>query len=298
MASALIAVDWGTTSCRAALLDEGGAILDRRGEAPGILHVPRGDFAEALDRLIQDWPDVPVVLSGMIGSRQGWVEAPYVRTPIDLDGLGRELVAVPASRRAPVRLVPGVMHDGAWPDVMRGEETQIVGVLGRLAGSDGTIVLPGTHSKHAVVSGDRIVAFKSFMTGEVFAALSGHTILARLMQPAPSFDAAAFDRGVVMGAEAGTPGALLSRVFSTRTLGLFDRLAPAAAGDYLSGLLIGAEVSALGGRARPVLLVGSGDLTRRYEAACRSLGIATDIAPPDAAAHGAFALAQRAALRA
>lgn len=298
MSAALIAVDWGTTSCRAAILDAHGIIVDRRVGACGILHVPQGDFAAALDRLLAGWPEVSVILSGMIGSRQGWIEAPYVGTPAGIDDLAAHLIDVPTSRAGPVRLIPGVMHEGDWPEVMRGEETQIQGVMDRLLSGSGTVVLPGTHSKHATIDRGRIVAFSSFMTGEVFAALKTHTILGRLMAPSSGFDIGAFDigafeRGVAIGAAPGGPGTFLNRIFSTRTLGLFDRLSPNNAADHLSGIVIGAEIASLRNALAPVVLVGNDDLTRRYAAACGIIGVQATAASPDTAADGAFAIAMR-----
>jgi 2-dehydro-3-deoxygalactonokinase len=171
------------------------------------------------------------------------------------------------------------------PDVMRGEETQIMGALP--ANGSHVAVLPGTHSKWAWVENGAIVSFASFMTGEVYAALTGHTILGRLMQLDAPPDDAAFARGVAYGLEA--PAALLSRIFSARTLGLFEQLAAAALPSYLSGLLIGSEIgSALAMRQRPkrITLLASPALASRYAAALRLAGVTCDVGSPLCAALG------------
>jgi 2-dehydro-3-deoxygalactonokinase len=296
----LIAVDWGTTSCRLALLADDGTIIGRRDDGPGILAVPPGGFPAALDRFVHGLAavDTPILLSGMVGSRQGWIEAPYVPCPAGLQALVDRLVPLDLGNGRRCAVVPGLSVETTWPDVMRGEETQVFGVLARSGAGAGQFVLPGTHAKWLSVRDGRIADFASYMTGEVYAALRGHTILARLMAvEAQPFAASAFARGVALGAAAGGPGALLNRVFSARTLALFDRLTPGEGADYLSGLLIGAEVAAATAEtsaAAVVTIVGSDALTQRYAAALAGLGRAHIVAAPDAAAHGALAIARAA----
>lgn len=291
----LIAVDWGTTSCRAALLSDRGTVLFRKDGGPGILAVANRDFAGALKSLVGTWrgmkPDARIILSGMIGSRQGWVEAPYIACPAGLSDIAAHLVAIDAPGLGRVEIVPGltIEIDGV-PDVMRGEETQIFG-----AGIvDGLCVLPGTHSKWATVDGGRITGFATYMTGEVYAALKEHTILGRLMAPAPSSVLSTyFLEAVKIGAAAGHPGALLQRIFSTRTLGLFDRLPAEALADHLSGLLIGAEIAGASCRRRqPITIIANSDLTTRYLAAAEALGLATIAAPDHCAERGAYTISE------
>ena len=299
---ALIALDWGTTSLRAYLMGADGAVVEKNEQALGILNVKDGDFAGALRAATGAWPKTPALAAGMIGSRQGWREAPYVECPAGLEALSRGLIAVPG---AGLKIVPGVgMTDAdGVPDVMRGEETQIVGVVegGAFAGgASGIAVLPGTHSKWVVVQEGRIARFATFMTGEAFAALSAHTILGRLFK-GEAFDAAGFARGVEHAArEAKGRGGLLHRLFSARTLGLFDKIPGAALHSYLSGLLIGAEIEEagawLGRKPARVAVIGGAVLAARYQAALKLRGIATDIAPPDAAALGLWRIARAAGL--
>ena len=241
-ADALIGLDWGTTSCRAYLVGADGAVLDRVADGAGILKVENGAFGAALDTMVGRWDAaLPVLLSGMIGSRQGWVEAPYARCPAGADGVVKALATVDHGRRT-ISLVPGLSTENdAMPDVMRGEETQIFGALALSGQTDGLFLLPGTHSKWAYATGGRIASFRTFMTGEVFGALKDHTILGRLMNEGS--DAEGFARGVREGAAVGSAGALLNRMFATRTYGLMDKLSGAALSDYLSGLLIGAEIA-------------------------------------------------------
>ena len=303
-ACALVAIDWGTTSARAYRLDATGAVLDLR-EAPLGVQQVRDGFARALASLLGDWQDDPAprLACGMIGSRQGWVEAPYVECPATLDALVRGIVRSPDGG---VGIVPGLAgrDEEGDPDVMRGEETQIVGAVA--PDSPATlVVLPGTHSKWALVRGGAIESFATYMTGEVYAVLRDHSILGRMATTTTrAISAAAFSRGVRAAlAHGGPPGALLHRLFGARTLALRADLAPEDTGDYLSGLLIGSEVAAGRDWARArdsalstVLLVGSRSLCDLYKVALHEAGIATLAGPEHAAARGLWRIAQVAAL--
>jgi 2-dehydro-3-deoxygalactonokinase len=293
----LIGLDWGTTSCRAYLISADGKVLDRWTEGPGILRVKDGAFRDALIEMIGRWlPAMAyVILSGMIGSRQGWVEAPYARCPAGTDDLVEALVPVEDTNLR-IFLVPGLSteNDG-MPDVMRGEEAQILGALALSRRDEGLFLLPGTHSKWAEVKGGRIVSFRTFMTGEVFGALKDHTILGRLMKDGASSDG--FARGVKEGAAVGSAGALLNRIFATRTYGLMDKLADTGLSDYLSGLLIGAEVAEATRQTKsPVTIIASAALAQRYTDALRLLGHESALAPQDCVAAGHWRLARTAGL--
>jgi 2-dehydro-3-deoxygalactonokinase len=241
-----IAVDWGTSSFRAFLVDPRGAIVDRIATAHGILAVPNNDFAAVLEAAVLRWRDqhldAVILASGMIGSRNGWREAPYVPCPADPTALAAGMVAVETPRLGRVWLVPGVMRRDARgvPDVMRGEETQILGALEPADRGPRFFVLPGTHSKWALWRDGAIAWFATFMTGEIYAALREHTILGRLMQGDRN-DPLAFRRGLRAGGE---DAGLLHRLFSARTLALFDEIAPTGLASYLSGMLIGHEIAA------------------------------------------------------
>ena len=177
----MIGVDWGTTSFRAFRLGPDGAVLDRRSAAAGILQVGatgvRGGAARSRSGRGLRRAKSQVLLSGMVGSRQGWVEAPYLPCPAGPAELATALTEIPFEG-ARVRLVPGVSAEDASgvPEVMRGEETQIAGVLEAI-GAEGLVCLPGSHSKWVRIAGGRIAGYTTHLTGEAFAALSGHTIL-------------------------------------------------------------------------------------------------------------------------
>ncbi len=288
--SSIIAVDWGTTAFRAWRV-EGGRIVDSVSAPKGILAVEGGAFGEALRGLVGGWLPAPVVMSGMIGSRQGWREAPYAACPASSADIAARALRWEEPGVGPVTLLPGVMteHASGMPDVMRGEETQVFGALAASGADGGLFITPGTHSKRVTVEGGRITGFASYMTGEVFAALKGHTILSRLMTEGEA-TGEGFRRGVEAAAGLEGPGALLNAVFGARTLGLFDRLPGAELADYLSGLLIGAElVSALpeGGQA---VVIGSAELDARYVKAAGLLGRRLTPAPADCVVLGQVAL--------
>ena len=307
-ASALIALDWGTTSARAYRLDADGAVIDAHSAPLGIQQVRDGAFAAALAVLLGDWSvdAAPRIACGMIGSRQGWVEAPYCSCPVALDALASGLVYTPDCAMA---IVPGVtsIDSAGVPDVIRGEETQILGALvasSAVGREPALIVLPGTHSKWAIVGDGTIVAFATFLTGELYAVLKDHSILGRMMTAgaeAGGAQSAAFERGVRRGLAAGA--GLLHDLFGTRTLALFDDLEPEATGDYLSGLLVGTEIReacawAAGHRQAvdAVVLVGTTALAQRYRAALTLAGIASVAGPADAAARGLWRIARSAGL--
>jgi 2-dehydro-3-deoxygalactonokinase len=306
-ATALIGLDWGTTRLRAYRVAADGTVLERRSRDAGILKVEGGDFAGTLTATAGDWlaahPTSPVLASGMIGSRQGWREVPYVPCPTGLHELVSGLGTVAVQDGRTVRLVPGLSSkgaDGGFPDVMRGEETQVIGLLASVAGtSTRCCVLPGTHSKWVWTEAGRIVAFATWMTGELYELVTRHGILGRLMTAA-TIDEAAFDRGLARSrASAGSaPGRLLHDLFSARTLPLLGELQGEGVAGYLSGLLVGAEVVAALAEhpSQAVTILGGSDLAALYARALTAAGVAVEVGDADAAARGLHALARAAGL--
>ena len=278
----MIGVDWGTTSFRAFRL-RGQAVIARHTSPQGILNIPDARFADTLRTAIAPWladGERHVLMSGMIGSRQGWQEAPYLSCPSGAAELARALAPVPFDG-AQVLLAPGLILQGAVPEVMRGEEVQVVGALDG-TNPDAFACLPGSHSKWVQVVKGQVSRFSTYLTGEAFAALRGHTILGRLMQPDAAPDPDAFARGVARSAD---PGGLRHHWCGVRTLGLTGGLADAAAASYLSGLLIGHEVRAAA-PAGTVHLIGDEALCSLYAQAIAQCGGVSQLGPPDAAARG------------
>ncbi len=300
MSPVLIAIDWGSSSFRAYLMSPNGEILDEVASGDGIGSVAAGAYPATLKRLIGQWleahPSLPVIASGMVGSRHGWREAAYVKCPAGPREVATQLTPVEADGRRVV-LAAGLSYvdEAGQPDVMRGEETEIFGVAD--AGPR-LIVLPGSHSKWAKVDGDRVVAFKTFVTGELFAALRDHTVAGAFAKAAPAKrPGEAFALGVRRGAAAGAcegKSGLLGLMFGARSLPLTGALSESDAGEYLSGLLVGAEV----GEARRLFpgeaphVAGADALVERYLAAFAALGVSARAAPPRAAARGLFRIAR------
>lgn len=289
-----VSIDWGTTSFRAYLV-MAGEIADEYAGPHGILSLKPGEHAAFLRVALGHLPApalaLPVMMSGMIGSRQGWVEAPYVPAPAALADIAARLTRWAEPGLGPISLIPGIMSDppGGMPDVMRGEETQVFGAAALLGIANGVFIMPGTHSKCIVLRDGQLRSFRSFMTGEVFAALKGHTILARLMTDGtPSGQG--FEAGVLASSRVGSAGDLMNAVFGTRTLGLFDRLPGHELSDYLSGLLIGAELCAALPADRQGIVVGTGELTARYCRAASLLGRTLAPAPERCVVAGQMAL--------
>jgi 2-dehydro-3-deoxygalactonokinase len=257
-----------------------------------------------------------------VGSRNGWKEASYVKAPCTAADLGLNLLWLGEQ----MAIVPGVaLLGGREPDVMRGEEVQMVGAADLLGLQQAVMVLPGTHSKWALWQHGQLASFSTHMTGEIYALLRQHSILGKLMQPnatpgaADPFDPAAFRQGVMRAQR----GDLLHSLFGVRSLALFNQLKPAALPSYLSGLLIGEEfraaLAAMGvdtanlaaNRAKntqasaasaspqtlmQVVLVGNPALTLRYAHAAKALGLQTLAAPAHSTWRGIWCVAQAAGL--
>ncbi|WAC58736.1 2-dehydro-3-deoxygalactonokinase [Brevundimonas sp. SL130] len=259
----LLGVDWGTSNLRVMRIADGGRVLDSRSDPRGAGGLTPDQFHDVLRDVAGDWLNegLPVLVSGMAGARGRWREMAYLPCPAGVADLAG---AIASPDDAPgVRLVPGVaaFEDDRLQDVMRGEETQ---VLGLDLQDDAVVVGPGTHSKWIRTAQGRITGFRTFMTGELFAAIRKGTILGGGMGE-PGVDDDAFAAGV---ARALKDPAVTAALFSVRVEGLAGRLSPASAADYLSGLLIGAEVAAqLDTRERPILLIGAEPLCARYASA-------------------------------
>ena len=321
---ALIALDWGTSSLRAYALGSGGQVLATRRSGHGIMNLPCGSgphtpaeaFEAALQALCGDWlaaqPETPLIACGMVGSAQGWREVPYRPLPSDETSLARGMTTINRPGGQPLHVVPGLLQAGELPNVMRGEETQIAGVLQSLMPDDQEaprerreppphllIGLPGTHTKWAWVEAGTVVRFETFMTGEIYAALSQHTILGRTMTSGAQPDESAFAHGLrIARSPLGALG-VLSTVFSVRTLGLTGQLGGHAQSDYLSGLLIGHEVAALApamANGLPVVLCGEPLLCLRYATALEAHGLPAPEILSGVTPLGLWRLAQVAAL--
>ncbi len=303
----LIGLDWGTSSLRAYRLGANGLVLEQREASSGIMQLQGagGDaFEQALDDTCGDWldeaPGVPLIACGMIGSAQGWHKTPYIECPVNVEQLSAALTRIPTRRGHDLWIVPGVIQRGELPDLMRGEETQVVGLFAEADDEPSLIGLPGTHSKWVAVESGQLASFHTFMTGEVYAALLGHTILGKtLVANDELFDAAAFDRGLNV-ARSAEGGGLLSTIFSSRSLVLTGELKGAEQADYLSGLLIGYELVAMlklyqPRPDQPIALIGSAMLCERYLRAMHYYGFQCVSLASQATVAGLWRVASEAA---
>ena len=292
----LVAVDWGTSSLRGALINNEGVVLEKRAFPQGIMQIAHGQFQHVFEQRFGDWmaSDTLCLISGMAGSRQGWREAPYCPCPSGFEDIAQHLQWIEKDR---IGIVPGL---STWnddtPDVMRGEEIQIFGALASQHIQNAQFVLPGTHSKWAHVDDGKITAFKTFMTGEFYALLSQHSILAKTCLPDAPLKKEVFIEGVMQSQK---PGGLLHHAFSARSLALFEKLNPAQSSSYISGLLIGEEIkSAKNERSEklenktPLFILGNGQLTQRYGFAMEALGLSATALADEVTWTGLWALAQ------
>lgn len=281
----LIAVDWGTTKLRAYLVDALGGILDERSSDDGLINAV-GGFASTLKSQIGGWladedDGLPVLMAGMVGSRNGWAEAPYAPCPASAETLASSLTRVWISPQRAGWIVPGVCGQSVSrrTDVMRGEETQVVGLLDQAEAEDvGVICLPGTHNKWVRVQEGAIRAFSTTMAGELFSSLVKHTILSLSASDSAPMDPIAFDQGVDASRE---PGGLQHHLFSVRTRHLFREVSDVEGAAYLSGLLIGDEIEAMHGAGAlatersPVTVVASEALAAAYLRGLNRFGFKT-----------------------
>jgi len=262
----MLAIDWGLSTFRAWRLGRDGAVDAHIAAPEGIRSVTPGGFDAALDRLLAAWPDArtaPLLLCGMVGSRQGWAEAPYAPCPAQAEEIAARLMPVPG--RPGAFIVPGLLcrNDGV-ADVMRGEETQLLGLIPRLGPGHHRVCLPGTHSKWARVEDGAITGFRTAMTGELYGLMREHSTLAPVLRDGAAEDDEAFAAGLARAAE---PGGLTHHLFGVRAAALAGDRAPASLPAFLSGLLIGHEIAGLGAGEGPVHLVGTAALAARYATA-------------------------------
>ncbi len=265
-----IAVDWGTSNLRAFAM-RGGAVLAEAASHHGMARLEKSEFGPALMSLISDWLGdgvTDVIACGMVGARQGWVEAPYGTVP-SAPLAGNAVLVGGTDPRVRVFVVPGLKQEKP-ADVMRGEETQVAGFLAMNDSWDGVICLPGTHTKWVHVSANEVVSFRTFMTGEMFALLSENSVLQHSV--GAGWDEAAFEEAV--SSTLSRPEALAAEMFGIRANDLLNAV-PAATGQArLSGLLLGAELAA----ARPywlgqnIAVIGDAKLSDVYAKALKIQG--------------------------
>ncbi|MGC3937495.1 2-dehydro-3-deoxygalactonokinase [Roseobacter sp. EG26] len=286
-----IAVDWGTTNLRAFAM-QGATVLARAQSEDGMGKLAVNQFEPALLALIGDWVarrQLPVIACGMVGSRQGWVEAPYRSVPCT--PLAEELTPAPTSKGLDVRVVSG-LSQAAPADVMRGEETQVAGFLQLNPRWDGVLCLPGTHTKWVHLSAGEVVSFQTFMTGELFALLSGSSVLRHSLE-AEGWDDSAFEAAV--GDAMSKPERLAARLFSLRAGHLLHGTQAPITRAALSGLLIGSELAA----SKPywlgqnVAILGTGTQANAYRAALRPQGISAMLVDTERATLAGLTAAHR-----
>jgi 2-dehydro-3-deoxygalactonokinase len=289
---AFIALDWGTTSFRGYQAAADGTVLDTVAAPQGVLSVQGGAFDGAMENAIGAWDTrLPVLAAGMITSRQGWHDVPYVPCPAGLKEIAAGVLQHGSLRGRRIYFVSGLSsfsRDGT-PDVLRGEETQ---VLGASKGGLEHFLAPGTHNKWIDVEDGIIRRFTTYVTGEAYAVFKQHSILGRLMNGERD-DEDAFLFGVKKGLS--DPAGLLHHLFSVRSMGLYDRIKPNALPSYMSGLLIGSEI----GHARKdrsaaasYTVLASPHIAARYVKAMSIVGLDAKMGEPNIAVKGLARIAR------
>ena len=299
-APAYVAVDWGTSSFRLWLIGNDGSVLAERRSGEGMTTAVRSGFSDVLEShlaAIAAPAGLPVLVCGIAGAKQGWIEAGYLDTPAALADIPAAAVRIPGVA-ADIRILPGLaQRDAVAPDVMRGEETQLLGAAAELGAGDHLICMPGTHSKWVRLSGGKVTGFSTFMTGELFEAIARNTILSHAIADAGAItgDNDAFRAAVVR--MVANPALATSQIFSVRAGSLIAGLSPADAKARLSGTLIGLEIAgalSLVAAGTPVSLVVSGGLGALYKDALAAAGNSPSIIDADAAVRNGLAVGARA----
>jgi 2-dehydro-3-deoxygalactonokinase len=295
-----VAVDWGTSSFRLWLIGKDDAVLAESRSGEGMTTARETGFAEVLDKHLKTVhaPDgLPVIVCGMAGAKQGWREAGYIDVPAKLSDIPDRAVRVEGQTRD-IRILSGLaQRDPHSADVIRGEETQLLGSSHRMKSSDCLVAMPGTHSKWVRVVRDEVLGFATFMTGELFAAISKHTILSMAMQESTGFDGAnpVFTDAVFSAYK--EPEFTSNRLFSSvRARGLLFSMTPVEAEATLSGTMIGLELAGAlksAPKDTPVVLVVSGKLRGLYEAAFHRVGLKFSTIDADDAVRQGLAHAAR-----
>ncbi|MDD1536013.1 MULTISPECIES: 2-dehydro-3-deoxygalactonokinase [unclassified Bradyrhizobium] len=296
---AYVAVDWGTSSFRLWLVDRAGQVLAERRSDEGMLAAAKTGFPAVLQSHLAavEAPDqLPVLVCGMAGAKTGWIEAGYVDTPAPLPAILNQAVRVPGQARD-IRILPGIaQRDAAAPDVMRGEETQLLGALGLDAVGEALVCMPGTHSKWVRVRGGIVERFSTFMTGELFGVVARETILSLAVAGADEAEDVASFKAAVKAAYAG-PAFAANLLFTARSRQLLFGGTPAAARETLSGTLIGVELAAGLSGAVPqagVTLIASGRLAMLYRQAFDALSVAVQPVDADEAVRRGLSMASAA----
>jgi 2-dehydro-3-deoxygalactonokinase len=286
------AVDWGTSSFRLWLLDREGVILAESRSHEGMTTARESGFEQVLNTHLAKVSaplDLPVLICGMAGAKQGWVEAGYVDVPAHLDVISDRATRVDGVGRD-VRILPGLaQRDRHAADVMRGEETQLLGCVDKMKGRDCLVAMPGTHSKWVRVVRDEVLGFSTFMTGELFDAVTHHTILQHAIVGSKGFEAGFAPFADAINAAFREPESITSRLFSVRARGLLFSGSPEEAEATLSGTMIGIELAGAlksAPKDTPIILVASGKLQGLYEAAFHRLGLAFSTIDADEAVRG------------
>ncbi|TRX57989.1 2-dehydro-3-deoxygalactonokinase [Thalassomonas sp. M1454] len=268
-------IDWGTTNFRAFAVDENTQVVSQKELSLGLLNVKDGNFAKALEDILTDWIEdyasLPLYMAGMVGSLKGWVNVDYATTPCSIENIVAKAYHFDSPWGAKATIFPGVSHqyDGDKFDVMRGEEVQLFGLSALLdktnsQDTQNCIVLPGTHSKHAIYD-HGISEFSSYMTGELFSLLSKHSLIATREKNEE------FERTVFLdGIKDAQSGEFSNRVFLAWTNRVFKKYHEAQMEDYLSGLLIGFELRNI--KKQKIYFIGGEPLCQRYQLAAESLG--------------------------
>lgn len=270
-----IAVDWGSSNLRLWLFQQGELLWTYRSHE-GVTHHRGGEFKDLWLTLLSHCPhalapDTFVIMSGMIGSNLGWLTVPYILCPTSVSALASNLTPVENAGPLPVRIVPGLQLNGPETfNVMRGEETQLLGVLDK----ESWYVFPGTHSKWVRIEGERICDFQTVMTGEFYHLLTHYSVLSQT-QSGSQEETEAF----LYGAQLGAQEHCLSRgVFELRSRMLCGVLSPEALHPALSGLLIGHEIARMLefyaiSPTQNIVLVGNDELLARYQSVLTLFGL-------------------------
>ena len=284
---AWIAVDWGTSSLRVWVMAKDGSILQAMSSEQGMKTLSSKDYEGVLLSLCEEWlpsnVSTPIIVCGMAGSREGWRQAAYLNTPLALSLHGKSIVVETEDERLSVFIIPGLMQEEP-AEVMRGEETQVLGFLSHHPDFEGIVLLPGTHSKCVTIKNNRIEKFSTYMTGELFAILSEHSILSQSVETL-EWSESDFELGVKQSLQ--NPVGLTNHLFSLRAESLLKQTQPKELKARLSGQLIGLELASITSNSLEALestgvaIIGATKVAKLYQHALNLIGINSDVMPSE-----------------
>ena len=282
-------IDWGTTNFRAHKYDLiKNKVISKIENNKGILNIKKkSEFLHILNETLVKLKLSTkhyILLAGMVGSKKGLYEVPYIRIPTSLSNLSKKIITK-SIQGIQINIIPGlVFRNKNYYDVIRGEETLVIGAIEKLNIKQNCFLCcPGTHSKWIMIKNDIINSFSTYMTGDLYSAIKSNTILSQsLNEESEKFSIIYFKHGLKFIKKNKT---IISIIFKIRTMDLFSQNKSFERKSFLSGLIIGLEMNEVLNKIKlfksRVVLIANGPLTKLYEESFKYYKIKYDLVNAD-----------------